>query len=279
MKYGVVYFPTDYSIRVDEMARAVEERGFESLWLPEHTHIPCSRRSPYPLGGELPREYVDGYELLTGMAFAAAATKKIMLGSSICLVVERDPIVLAKEIATLDKLSGGRILLGIGSGWNAEEMENHGVEFRNSRKVMREKVAAMKAMWTQDRSEYHGNFVNFDAIWCYPKPAQKPHPPVLMGGNGSLAIKYAARHCDGWLPSAVLVEQLSASLEHLRRELAEAGRDSKSFPTTVLFAPHDRKRLDELENLGVDRAVFAIPSVERDKTVALLDRRAKIAGF
>ncbi len=279
MKYGVVYFPTDYSIRVDDMARAVEERGYESLWLPEHTHIPCSRRSAYPLGGELPREYIDGYELLTGMAFAAAATKKIIIGSSICLVVERDPIVLAKEIATLDKLSGGRIQLGIGSGWNAEEMENHGVQFTDSRKVMREKVAAMKAIWTQDKCEYHGKFVNFDSIWCNPKPLQKPYPPVLMGGNGSLAIKYAARQCDGWLPSAVLVEQLSKSVAMLRDELKQAGRDPKTFPITALFAPHDRKQLDAYEEMGIDRAVFAMPSAERDKTLSLLDRRAKTGGF
>jgi probable F420-dependent oxidoreductase len=279
MKYGVVYFPTDYSIRTDDMARACEERGFESLWLPEHTHIPCSRRSPYPLGGELPREYIDGHELVTGMAFAAAATKKLLLGSSICLVVERDPIVLAKELATLDKLSGGRIILGIGSGWNAEEMENHGVEFKNSRKVMRDKVAAMKALWTQDKSEYHGQFVNFDPVWCFPKPVQKPHPPILMGGNGSLAIKYAARHCDGWLPSAVLVEQLSASLVQLRRELEQAGRDPQNFPTTALFAPNDRKQLDEYEKMGIERAVFAMPSADRDKVLSLLDRRAKTAGF
>ncbi len=279
MKYGVVYFPTDYSIRTDEMARAVEERGFESLWLPEHTHIPCSRRSPYPLGGELPREYMDGYELLTGMAFAAAATKKIIIGSSICLVVERDPIILAKEIATLDKLSGGRVQLGIGSGWNAEEMANHGVEFKHSRKVMREKVAAMKAIWTQEKSEYHGDFVNFDAIWCNPKPVQKPYPPILMGGNGTLAIKYAARQCDGWLPSAVLVDQLSASVAMLRRELEQAGRNPKTFPITALFAPNDRRQLDAYEEMGIERAVFAMPSADRDKTLSLLDRRAKTAGF
>jgi probable F420-dependent oxidoreductase len=261
------------------MARAVEERGFESLWLPEHTHIPCSRRSPYPLGGELPSEYIDGYELMTGMAVAAVVTKKIMIGSSICLVVERDPIVLAKELATIDKLSGGRILFGIGSGWNAEEMENHGVEWKNRRPVMREKVAAMKAIWTQEKSEYHGKFVNFDAMWCNPKPLQKPHPPILMGGNGSIAIKYAARHCDGWLPSAVLVDQLSASIVQLRQELEQAGRDPKTFPTTVLFAPNDRKQLDQLEEIGVDRAVFAMPSADRDATLTLLDKRAKRAGF
>ena len=261
------------------MARAVEERGFESLWLPEHTHIPCSRRSPYPLGGELPREYIDGYELLTGMAFAAAATKKLIIGSSICLVVERDPIVLAKEIATLDKLSGGRIQLGIGSGWNAEEMENHGIQFKDSRKVMREKVAAMKAIWTQEKPEYHGKFINFDAIWCNPKPVQKPHPPVLMDGNGSIAIKYAAHHCDGWLPSAVLVDQLTASVAMLRRELEQAGRDAKNFPMTALFAPNDRKQLDAYEEMGIERAVFAMPSADREKVVSLLDRRAKTAGF
>ncbi len=279
MKYGIVYFPTDYSVRVDDMARALEERGFESLWLPEHTHIPCSRRSPYPLGAELPREYIDGYELMTGMAVAAVVTKKLLIGSSICLVVERDPLVLAKEIATIDKLSDGRILFGIGTGWNAEEMENHGVAWKNRRAVTREKVEAMKAAWTQEKSEYHGKFVNFEPSWCFPKPVQKPYPPILMGGNGSIAVKYAAKHCDGWLPSAVLVEQLSASMQLLHRELEQAGRDPKTFPTTVLFAPHDRKKLDELEELGVDRAVFAMPSMDLDQAKKLLDRRAKAAGF
>jgi probable F420-dependent oxidoreductase len=231
------------------------------------------------LGPELPREYIDGYELMTGMAVAAAVTKKLLIGSSICLVVERDPLVLAKEIATIDKLSGGRVLFGIGTGWNAEEMENHGVAWKNRRAVTREKVEAMKAAWTQEKSEYHGKFVNFEPSWCFPKPFQKPHPPILMGGNGSIAIRYAAQHCDGWLPSAVLVEQLSASMKLLHQELQQAGRDPKTFPTTVLFAPHDRQKLDELEQLGVDRAVFALPSVDVDKAKQLLDRRVKTAGL
>src|SRR6478736_1121246 len=192
MKYGLVMFPTDYSIRPDELARAAEERGFESLFFPEHTHIPASRRTPYPAGGELPKEYFHSHDPFVALSMAAAVTKKIKLATGICLVIERDPIVLAKEVASLDYLSRGRVLFGIGGGWNAEEMAHHGTDFATRFKVLRERIAAMQEIWTKDEAEYHGKFVNFDKLWSYPKPVQKPHPPILMGGAGPNARQRAA---------------------------------------------------------------------------------------
>src|SRR5882724_1356737 len=172
MKYGIAMFPTDYAIQSDALARELEARGFESLWLPEHTHIPTSRKSPWPGGGDLPLEYWHTHDQFVALTAAAVATKKIKLGTGICLVIERDPIVLAKEVASLDVISNGRVILGIGGGWNAEEMEDHGTDFKKRWKVLRERVQAMKEIWTNDVAEYHGEFVNFDPMWCYPKPIQ-----------------------------------------------------------------------------------------------------------
>src|SRR5919206_2840703 len=185
MKFGVTMFTTRYSIGPAELARAVEERGFESLFVPEHTHIPVSRRSPWPGGADLPDEYRETLDPFLALTAAAAATERLLLGTGICLVVERDPITTAKEVATLDHLSGGRFLFGVGAGWNAEEMQNHGTDPSTRFGLMRERVEAMKAIWTQDEAAYHGKHVDFDAMWSWPKPAQKPHPPILVGGRGA----------------------------------------------------------------------------------------------
>src|SRR5881398_3208480 len=185
MHYGVVMFPTEYAMAPDDLARALEERGFESVWFPEHTHIPASRRSPWPGGGELPRDYWSSYDPFVALMAAGAATKRLKLGTGICLVIERDPITTAKEVATLDLLSGGRVLFGIGGGWNREEMENHGTDPTRRFAVMRERMLAMREIWTKDEAEYHGTFVDFDPIWSWPKPVQRPHPPVLVAGNGA----------------------------------------------------------------------------------------------
>src|SRR5512134_3708448 len=185
MDYGAVMFPTEYSIAPDELARALEERGFESVWFPEHTHIPASRRSPWPGGGELPRDYWSAYDPFIALMAAAAATKRLRLGTGICLVIERDPIVTAKEVATLDRLSGGRVLFGIGGGWNAEEMENHGTAWNTRWKVLRERVLAMKAIWTQREACYNGSHGRFDGIWLDPKPAQKPRFAIIVVVDGT----------------------------------------------------------------------------------------------
>jgi len=200
MKYGVFQFSTDYAIRIDDLARETEARGFESLFVPEHTHIPASRKSPWPGGADLPREYWHTVDPFVGLAAAAAVTTKLKLGTGICLVIERDPIVLAKEVASLDYLSRGRVLFGIGGGWNAEEMAHHGTDFENRWKVLRERIAAMQEIWTKDEAEYHGKFVNFDKLWSYPKPVQKPHPPILMGGAGPHARQRAVDFGGHWLP-------------------------------------------------------------------------------
>ena len=208
MKYGIIIFPIENAIPLVQLAVAAEQRGFDALLLPEHTHIPTSRRSPYIGGGDLPPEYRRIPDPFIALAGVAAATSKIKLGTAVCLVVEHDPIVLAKQVATLDRLCGGRFIFGVGAGWNAEEMANHGTDFKTRWKLLRERVGAMKAIWTQEEPEYHGELVNFDPIWSYPKPAQKPHPPVFLGGHGSAAIKRVIDYCDGWMPILHLMPDL-----------------------------------------------------------------------
>jgi probable F420-dependent oxidoreductase len=276
MKYGVAIFPTDYAIRVDELARATEQRGFESIFFPEHTHIPTSRRTPYPLGGELPPEYSHTIDPFVAMTMAAAATKNLKLATGICLVIERDPIVLAKEVASVDLASNGRVIFGIGGGWNAEEMENHGTAFKSRWKLLRERVEAIKALWTEEEASYHGEFVNFDPLWCWPKPMQKPHPPVLLGSHGPRGMQRVVRYCDGWLPNAGRGVDLPGQITQLRRFAEEAGRDPKTISITASAAPADRKTLDQYEASGTERAVFFLPPAGADKVMPLLDQYAKL---
>src|ERR1700722_3541730 len=253
MKYGVVIFQTDYAIRPDEVARAAEDRGFESIFFVEHTHIPTSRRTPYPLGGELPREYSHTIDLFVALTMAAAATKTIKLGSGICLVVEHDPIVLAKEVASVDLASRGRMIFGIGGGWNGEEMENNGTAFKSRWKLLRERVEAMKALWTQEQASYHGEFVNFDPVWSFPKPVQKPHPPILLGSHGPRGIQRVVRYCDGWLPNASGGTDLLREIVELRRCAEQAGRDPKTISITAFAAPPERRVIDQYESAGIER--------------------------
>src|SRR6266446_3811222 len=239
MKYGVLMFQTDYAIRPDELAIAAEERGFESVFFPEHTHIPASRKSPWPGGGELPKEYWHTHDLFVALAYAAAVTKKIKVGSGICLVVERDPILTAKEVASVDFLSNGRLIFGIGGGWNAEEMENHGTAFKTRWKLLREKVEAMKAIWAQDAAEYHGEFVNFDPIWCYPKPVQKPHPPIILGSSTEQGLERVVKYCDGWIPNARAFKHLPAMVRDLRSRAEKVGRRPEEVSISVLGVQGD----------------------------------------
>ncbi len=276
MKYGVAIFPTHYTIRPAEVAKAAEERGFESLFFPEHTHIPTSRRSPYPGGGELPKEYIHTFDPFVAFATAAMATKKIKLATGICLLVERDPIVTAKAVASLDVLSEGRVIFGIGGGWNAEEMENHGTPFKARWKILRERVEAMKEIWTKDEAQYHGEFVRFDPIWSYPKPLQKPHPPIILGNNGPGAVKRVVRYCDGWLPHAARVGNLAQRMEDLKREAEKAGRDPRSISVSVFAAPPDKAKVEEYAKLGAERVVFYLPSENRDVVLQTLDKYAKL---
>jgi probable F420-dependent oxidoreductase len=276
MKYALTIFPTDEAIRPDELARAAEDRGFESLFFPEHTHIPCSRKTPYPAGGELPREYTRTHDPFVALTMAAAVTKKIKLATGICLVIERDPITTAKEVASLDYLSGGRAMLGIGAGWNVEEMGNHGTDFKSRWQLLRERVEAMKAIWQQERAEYHGKLVSFDAIWSFPKPVQKPHPPVLLGGHGRKALERVVRYCDGWLPISLRAGDLKKEIGDLRETAKKAGRDPQSISISVFWAPADRAKIDEYEEIGVERAILALPPAPRDKVLPILDGHAKL---
>jgi probable F420-dependent oxidoreductase len=276
MLFGITMFATDYAIRPDELARETEGRGFESLWLPEHTHIPANRRSPWPGGGDLPKEYWHSHDLFVALTAAAAATTKLRIASGICLIVERDPITTAKEIASLDFLSGGRFLFGIGGGWNAEEMENHGTPFKKRWRVLRERVLAMKEIWTKDEAEYHGEFVNFDKIWSYPKPVQKPHPPVLMGGDGPTTLDRVVEFCDGWIPIGYRMAGLTDKIADLHRRAEAAGRDPKSISISIFGAKPDPAALDGLRSAGVDRAVFMVPSGEADTVLPLLDKYAAL---
>ena len=276
MKYGLTMFPTDDAIRPDDLAREAEARGFESLFFPEHTHIPCSRKTPFPAGGNLPREYTRTHDPFVALAMAAAVTKQIRLATGICLVVERDPIVLAKAIASLDYLSNGRAILGIGAGWNVEEMANHGTEFKSRWRLLHERVDAMKAIWQHERAEYHGEFVQFDPIWLFPKPVQRPHPPVLLGGHGPKALEHVVRYCDGWMPISARAGNLATEVGELRRLAEKAGRDSKTISISVFWAPADRETIDAYEVIGIERAILGLPPAPRDEVMPLLDRHAKL---
>jgi probable F420-dependent oxidoreductase len=272
MRIGVFYFPTDYGINIVELARALEERGFESLFVPEHTHIPTSRKSPFPSGGELPKRYAHTHDPFVALSFAAAATRKLLLGTGICLIPERDPIVTAKCVASLDQLSGGRFVFGIGGGWNVEEMENHGARYNTRFKLMRERVLAMKALWTQEEAEYHGEMVDFDQVWSWPKPAQKPHPPIILGGETDYTLRRVVEYCDGWFPRPGRGYEIREQLARLHHMAEEKGRDPKTLSTSVFRAPPDKAALKEYEAAGIDRAVLEIPDDSRDEILRLLDR-------
>jgi probable F420-dependent oxidoreductase len=274
--YGVVMFPTEYAIAPDELAQALEERGFESVWFPEHTHIPVSRRTPWPGGPDLPKDYWSSYDPFVALTAAATATTRLKLGTGICLVVERDPIVTAKAVATVDRLSGGRFLFGIGGGWNAEEMENHGTAFKMRWRLLRERVLAMKEIWTKREAEFHGEFVNFDKIWADPKPLQKPHPPIIVGGDGATTFDRVVEFGDGWMPINRPNKNPIGRIPELRHRLEEAGRDPKSVPVSLFYAPPERPALEALAAAGVERAIFALPSEPRDAALPRLDAYAAV---
>jgi probable F420-dependent oxidoreductase len=279
MQVGVSMFPTDYAIRPDDLARLVEERGFESIWFPEHTHIPESRRSPWPGGADLPREYSHTYDPFVALTAAAAATTNLKLGTGICLVIERDPIVMAKEVASLDRLSNGRFLFGIGGGWNAEEMENHGTNFRRRWRLLRERILAMKEIWANDEAEYHGEFVDFDKIWSYPKPVQQPHPPIIMGGDGATTFDRVIEYCDGWMPIGGRPSQgpsLPEKIAMLRRQAEEAGRDPASISVSIFGTRPDADTVSRMEEAGVDRIVFGLPPADLETVLPRIDEYAKL---
>ena len=258
MKYGLPFFPTDFTIRLDELARAAETQGFDSLLVAEHTHIPTSRLTVPATGmRDLPPQYSHTLDPFVALATAAATTKTLKLGTGVCLVIERDPIILAKEVAGLDLLSGGRFVFGVGAGWNVEEMANHGTEFKSRRQLMRERIEAMKTIWTQDEPAYHGRFVNFDSIWCYPKPVQKPFPPIIMGGQAPAAMRAAIAYCNGWMPT-VRGEAFFTKLGEFREMLAQSGREPNTLTIGAYYEPsgkldHDLRRTSYLNEVHSPR--------------------------
>jgi probable F420-dependent oxidoreductase len=277
MQYGVLMFQADYAIRPDELAIAAEERGFESLFFPEHTHIPTSRATPYPAGGDLPKEYWHCHDLFVAMTAAASVTKRLKIGAGICLVIERDPITTAKEVASVDFLSRGRVLFGIGAGWNKEEMANHGTDFKKRWTVLRERVAAMKEIWTKDEAEFHGETVNFDPIWSWPKPAQKPHPPIYMGGDSPKALDRVVEMCDGWMPIGFRPDVVFKGMEGIAERARKVGKRAEDFPVSIYGAPADVDALKQYSDRGVTRALFWVPPEPREKVLPILDRYAALA--
>jgi probable F420-dependent oxidoreductase len=276
MELGIAMFATDQTVAPDELGRLVEEQGFESLFLPEHTHIPTSRRTPFGgRGGELPEYYQRTLDPFVALMAAAAATERLRVGTGVLLVPEHDPIVAAKAVATLDLLSGGRFLFGIGAGWNEEEMENHGTDPATRFRLMRERVEAMKAIWTQDEAAHHGRLVDFDPIWSWPKPVQKPHPPVLVGGNGPRVLDRVLAYGDGWAPNVGRESALAERMAQLERQAGEAGRDS--IPVTGFGVEHTAEAIARMAELGVARAVFWVGPGTRDEVAAEVEEIVRAA--
>jgi probable F420-dependent oxidoreductase len=276
MHIGACIFPTDRAIRPDDLARELETRKFESLFVPEHTHIPTSRRSPFA-GGQLPEEYKRTYDPFVALMAAAAATKNLKVGTGICLIIERDTITTAKAVASLDALSNGRFLFGIGGGWNAEEMEHHGTEFKTRFKKLEEQVRAMKEIWTKDMAEFHGRYVNFDSIWSWPKPAQKPNPPVLLGGESGYTLQRVVDFCDGWFPRARNHEAIMSAFKDLKARAAKAGRDMKTISVSVFgMATADEAKLDAYREAGFTRVLLRLPPEGREVVLPLIDQWAKL---
>jgi probable F420-dependent oxidoreductase len=286
MKIGAVMFFTAESMQPAPLGRALEERGFESLWVPEHTHIPSSRKSAYPASGGLVQAYYELLDPFLALNTAAAVTTKLRIGTGIALVIQRDPIVTAKMVSSIDQLSNGRFLFGIGNGWNQEEIENHGTEFKSRHKLARERIEAMKTIWAEEEPEYHGEFVDFGKMKQWPKPAQKPHPPIIVGGAFPYAARRAIRYGDGWIPRDDWLEPDGMGvLEQFRNMATEAGRDPATLPVSIFRVPGDIERLRLCEKLGIDRVVFSLPAEKRQDSAhsrslgrasAPIERRARL---
>jgi probable F420-dependent oxidoreductase len=276
MQFGVIMFPTDYSIGVVDLARAVEDQGFESLWFPEHTHIPAERKTPWPGGADLPLEYSHPLDPFAALSAAAVATSTLKLGTGVCLVVERDPITLAKEVASVDFISGGRFLFGIGGGWNYEEMANHGTDPAHRWSIMRERILAMKQIWTEDEASYHGRFVNFERVWSWPKPVQKPHPPIVVGGNGPRTLRRVVEYGDEWAPIIGRGPDLVPRMTELAELASAAGRGP--IPVTVFaFGSPNPQWVERFHAAGASRYIFGLPAAPAETVLPFLGRCAEIA--
>jgi probable F420-dependent oxidoreductase len=273
MRFGIATFITDEGIRPDALGRALEERGFSSLFIAEHSHIPVSRESPYPGGGELPRRYFRTLDPFVALTAAAAVTSRLVLGTGIALLPQRDVIHTANEVASLDVVSGGRVAFGVGVGWNREEMRNHGTDPATRGALMDEQLEALKRIWTDDQAEYHGDHVDFDPIYLWPKPVQKPHPPIYVGGESPAALRRLAAHGDAWLPRA---GTRPAEIARVRTWLAEQGRED--VPFTVFAADTDDERLAGFIDAGVEEITLTLDTLPEDDTLRSLDALAGVAA-
>lgn len=274
MQIGLFPFLTDYSMPVDQLAIAAEERGFDSIWVPEHTHIPANRRTDYPGGGELPKEYSHTLDPFVALAMAASVTKNLKLATGICLLIEHQALTIAKTVATLDHLSGGRVMLGLGAGWNREEMENHGTQYSSRFRKLEEQMAALREIWTNDEATFHGEFENFDSVWSWPKPVQQPHPPLILGGETDHTLKRIVRLGDGWLPRAMNPERVIAGMEKLQRFAEEAGRDPATISVSVFAPPPKDDVINRFRETAAERVILMIPPQDADATLRRLDRYA-----
>jgi probable F420-dependent oxidoreductase len=274
MKFGASMFFTDYSMTPAALGRALEERGFDILWAPEHSHIPASRKTSFVLGAELPKRYYDVMDPFVTLTAAAAVTSTLKLATGVCLIAQRDPIQTAKLVASIDQVSGGRFVFGIGNGWNQDEMENHGTVFESRHKLARERVEAMKAIWTQDVAEYHGEFVDFGPMAAWPKPVQKPHPPILIGGAFPYSARRAVRYGDGWMPQATTANKtpLTELIPRFRQMTAEAGRDPAAMRIVMGAQPPDVTLIGQYQALAVDIVYPSLPSEKEDTILPILDQ-------
>src|SRR3954447_13746066 len=278
MQFGITMFPTDYAVPPHELAIEAETRGFESVWFPEHSHIPTSRKSPWPGGAELPKYYYDSYDPFVAMGAAAVVTKTIKLGTGVCLVVQRDPIHTAKEVSTVDRLSNGRLLFGIGGGWNEEEMADHGTDFKTRFKLMRERIEAMKEIWARSKPKYAGDMVKFDEMMMWPKPVQKPHPPIIVGGGFPHGAKRAVAYADGWMPIGGRGGDTLGMIPPFLEMLKAAGRKPEDVPVTLFGVRPNIDEIKRAQDAGVARIVFSAPPEAKDKVLPVLDAGAKAAA-
>ena len=282
MPLGLFSFNTEYSIRPDRFAGAAEDRGYESIWFPEHTHIPAGRTTPYPSGGELPREYIHMSDPFTSSAAAAAVTDVILIGTAISLVNQHDPIALAKQVATVDLISEGRFLFGVGAGWNVEEMNDHGVQFEERWPYLWEMLEAMQALWTQEEATYNGKYISFERAWSYPKPFQKPHPPILLGVFDSrVGRARVARRGNGWIPIAVDLARTRRSISDVRERMKAEGRDPDQLTTSILYLPSEtgEDTVREALDCGADRVILRVPTEDETTVLAFMDRFQKFTGL
>ena len=278
MKFGASMFFTDYSMTPAELATALEQRGFDIVWAPEHSHIPLSRKTSFVLGGDLPKRYYDVMDPFVSLSIAAAVTKTLKIGTGVCLIAQRDPIQTAKLVASIDQVSGGRFVFGVGNGWNQDEMENHGTNFKTRPQLARARSEAMKAIWTQDTAEYHGEFVDFGPMQTRPKPVQQPHPPILVGGAFPYSARRAVRYGDGWMPqvTAGSPAPLTELIPRFRQMAAEAGRDPNGFDISIGGQAEDIDLIKRYGDLGVNRVSVSLLSEKADTILPVLDRWAAI---